>query len=119
MTPLPEGSWKKCHTRGTLPAWSLPRAVGLRPEGGSRQAGARGRGIFDQEPEGRGGILTLLTGRTAFCRSGNFEARESLGVQLSRKKFAAHVILIGLKFKMPWVALCTAWSFPGKSSLPM
>ena len=41
----PEGPCLPGASRG-------PRTVGLRPKGGSRQAWAQGRGIFDQEPEG-------------------------------------------------------------------
>ena len=60
MPPLPEGSWKKCHTQGPLlGAAQGPRAGGPRPEGGSRQ-GPEGVGIIFHEPKGMGWHFVII-----------------------------------------------------------
>ena len=73
---LPEGSWEKYHTQGSLPgAAQGPRAAGPRPEGSSRQ-GPEGM-VFFPGARGQGRDFVIINWQDGFFYS-NFPAHAFL-----------------------------------------
>ena len=63
MPPLPEGSWKKCHTQGPLPGAAQGPRAGVWPEGGSRQR-PEVVGIILHVPKGMGWHFVIINRQT-------------------------------------------------------